>query len=193
MSFKKIVQLVTGLAFGATGTPHVSIERYHTDFGRRFFTRSATDADGAIDQRQLVVFLKENHHSIRQLYTARLLWLELMQRRNGNFLPRCGRTGRRRGGCLWDFWRNGLPSLGSGVKRQRVHCENYCYEEQEFYLVHFCSPLAGSVGFGFSASVSMVATVRLSSRNVLLATRRISALVTLSISSIWRKSSRQSP
>src|SRR5690349_18116844 len=90
MRFQEVIQFVAGFAFGAAGAPDLSIKRDHTYFAGRLFTRAAANTDGSINQWQLVVFLKKNHHSIGQLHPTRLLRLELVQGRNGDLLPGSG-------------------------------------------------------------------------------------------------------
>jgi hypothetical protein len=98
VSFQEVVQLVTGFALGAAGAPDVGIGGDHADFVCGLFTGTAANADGAIDQRKLVIFLKENHHAIGQLNAPWLLRLELVQWWDRNLLPGVG-------GGAGAFWR----------------------------------------------------------------------------------------
>src|SRR5579859_5402133 len=121
--------------------------------------------------------------------------MKSVQRGNRHLLPGAGQFPRGRSFL-------GARSLGRRARGRRrlarLRGQRKLGQEQsgqqEGSDLHFCSPFVAGAGAGdFGASVSITATVRFSSRNVLLATRRISALVTLSRLSIWRKSSRQSP
>ena len=194
MGLQKVIQFVAGFAGRAAGAPCVSIERHQANLVGGLLARAAANANGAVNQRQLMVFLQKDHQTVGQLHTARLLRAKLAQGRDGHLFPGAGRG--RSGGS---FGGRGLSARRMGGlpgedERQRERKQSR--EEQSYFLVHCRSPLPGAAAGGggvFGVSVSMTATVRLSSRKVLLATRRMSALVTLSSSSIWRKSSRQSP
>src|SRR5216684_192688 len=82
-----IVQLIAGLSLGAAGAPHFAIDVSQPRLVRRNRALAAANASGAVDGRQLVVFLKKNHHAIRQLDALRLRRMELWQLRNRYLLP----------------------------------------------------------------------------------------------------------
>ncbi len=87
MSFKEVIKFVSGFAVGAAGAPDIGIDCHHAGFFRGLLTRATTDAHGAINQGQLVVLLEKNDQAVAQLNPPWLLRFELMQRRNGNFVP----------------------------------------------------------------------------------------------------------
>src|SRR5882724_8773705 len=88
-----------------------------------------------------------------------------------------------------------LGGLGCGEGHTGADCENDDGESEDEHdhgeLSHCPPPFCPGTWGG--AMVSIIPTVRLVGTKVWLATRRISALLTLSRFSTWRKSSRQSP
>ena len=93
-----IVHLIAGLGFRAAGAPDIAIELDETDLLRRFVTRSTANADGAVNQREFVIFLQENHQAVGQLDALGLSRMEGRQSGNGNLLP-FGSLGVREGQC----------------------------------------------------------------------------------------------
>ena len=89
--FQEIIQLISGLSFRSTCAPDLRVNRCQANLVRRLIPMAATDADGAIDQRQLMVFLKEDHQSVGQLDPLWLLRVKLVQWWNRNLLPRSRR------------------------------------------------------------------------------------------------------
>src|SRR3974377_635025 len=110
-----------------------------------------------------MILLQKDHHPIRQHNALGLLRVKRMQWRNRNLLP-CGVL--RHGGRGEQCHEQEQRGEGSGLGDALSHC------------VPPCEPAAAC-----GLIVSVIATVRFVSRNVWFATRRISALVTLSMRS----------
>jgi hypothetical protein len=70
--FEIVVELIAGLGLGAAGAPHFAVNVGQPGLVRRNRALAAANASRAVDHRQLVVFLKKNHHAIRQLDALRL-------------------------------------------------------------------------------------------------------------------------
>src|SRR6202044_1711859 len=85
--FKKVIQLITGTSLRAARAPYLSVNIRESSFVLRFVHRSAANSRCAIDERQFVIFLKEDHQAVRQFEPFRLLRFEDRQLRNGNLLP----------------------------------------------------------------------------------------------------------
>ena len=60
-----VVELISGLGFGAAGAPYFTIDVDQAGLAGGNRALAAADASGAVNGRQLVVFLKKNHHAIR--------------------------------------------------------------------------------------------------------------------------------
>ncbi len=88
--FEKVVELIAGLRLGATGAPDVTVNVDESDLARGLVVRAPADTGRGIDQWQLMIFLQEDHHAIRELNTLGLLRFERRERRDWYFLPvRC--------------------------------------------------------------------------------------------------------
>src|SRR6185503_14090450 len=121
------------------------------------------------DEGQLMVFLEEDHHPVVELDALRLGHRERAQRRRFD-LPVVLHL---RGG-------------GAGDEHEARRERGRLIAERS----HFASPFVAGAA---AATRSIMPMVRLFGTNVALATRRMSAAVTLSMSSMSRKSWRQSP
>src|SRR6185312_16713925 len=84
---KKIVQLIAGLFISAPGAPNFTVDRHEPRLGGRFGARTAPNSSNPIDRRQFVIFLKEDHHSIRKHNTLGFLRMECGQWWYRNFRP----------------------------------------------------------------------------------------------------------
>jgi hypothetical protein len=82
--------LIACLRFGTTRPPDFAVDIQHSDFTRRFGTRAAADARGAINEGEFMVLLQEDDHAIRQLNAFGLLRMECGQWRNRDLLPIAG-------------------------------------------------------------------------------------------------------
>jgi hypothetical protein len=90
--------------FGISFRPCARLRR--TDrparFGGGFVARSAANARRAVDQRQFMIFLQEDHHAVGELNALGLRRMETRQSRNRNLLPvgglRSGPGNRRSSG-----------------------------------------------------------------------------------------------
>src|ERR1700688_541398 len=122
-----------------------------------------------------MIFLKKDHHPVCKLNALGLLRLERTKRRHWNLLPVCG--------------------LGSCVRQSGRQCGNRKnYRESDSLCPHCAPPCSdGLCSPPPPGTVSITPTVRLVSLKVSLATRRMSAFVTLSIRSTELNNSRQSP
>ena len=96
--FEEIIELVAGLSLGAAGAPDFSVDVDQSRFVAGFVDRSAANAGGAINERQFMIFLEEDHHAVRELDPLRLLRLEDRELRDGNLLPALGLRGQK----SWD-------------------------------------------------------------------------------------------
>jgi hypothetical protein len=103
-----------------------------------------------------VIFHQENHHAVGELDPLRLWQLDLMQGRGLDVVI--------------------VGNLGEGRQRQKRRRGRDRMYAKRF---HFVSPF-GAAGVAFFAD-SIMAVVRLVGTNVALATRLMSAAVTLSI------------
>ena len=61
-----VIQLIASLRLGAARAPDFAVEIDQPDFARWLAARAAANADGAVDQRQFVIFLQEDHHAVRK-------------------------------------------------------------------------------------------------------------------------------
>ena len=86
-NFEVVIKLVAGLRLGSTSAPDFAVDFQHSNFACGFRTRPSADACDAINDREFMVFLKEDHHAIRQFDALRLLWMKRRQRWNRNLLP----------------------------------------------------------------------------------------------------------
>src|ERR1700694_1926951 len=127
-----------------------------------------------------MVFLEKNHDAVFQLNSLRLLRLKVMQRRNGNLLPWLVFLGPR----------THRPANPAGQQPGNKHGANRLHRK----ALH-CAPPFWPVGVlpagAAGGAVSIHALVRLLETKTWLATRLISALVTLSTRSSCLKISRQ--
>src|SRR6266702_667603 len=163
--FQIIIELIASLSFRSSGAPHFAVNFNQTDFIRRLRPYAAANAGDAVNQWQFVIFLKKDHHPVRQLDAFGLLRMKRRQRWNLDLLP----FGSLRG-------------CAANHRNQK--------DEQDYRCPLHCSPpLCACVAGGV---VSMIPTVRLAGTNVCVATFRMSAFVTLSMRSTERNSSRQS-
>ncbi len=89
--FEIVVELISGLGLGAAGAPHFAVDVHQPGLVCRNRALAAANASRAVDHRQFVVFLKKNHHAIRQLDSFRLLRVKCRQLRNRYLLPRLRR------------------------------------------------------------------------------------------------------
>ena len=161
-----IVELIAGLGFDAPSAPRLAIDFDQPDLVRRLLSRPAANAGDAPHERQFVIFLQENHHTVRQGQAARLLRMKRVQRGYTDLLPV-----RRLAACLERAGENGRRDRQSGNQAP----------SWSHYFPSFPDAPAISVD-------SIMPTVRLAATKVLLATRRTSALVTLSMrSTSWKK------
>ena len=62
--FEEVIHLIAGMRPGSSGSPHLSVNLDQPRFLRGFVARPRADADGAVDQGKLVIFLQENHHTV---------------------------------------------------------------------------------------------------------------------------------
>ena len=166
-----IVELIPGPLLGATRAPSLPIDFYQPYFVVRLIPRSAADLRRTADEGQFVIFLKKNHHAVGELNPLGHLWMKTVQCRRLNLFPVIHLTQGGRAG-------------------QQAENTAQC-DQRESAVHHLASfPVAGP----FASWVdSIIPVVRLDSTKVALATRRISALLTLSISSTCRNSCLQSP
>src|SRR5947209_6797286 len=157
-----------------------------------------------------MVFLKEDHHAVVQLDPLRLLWVKCGQGRpfyggnvaGGQIVLRlysrssftC-RRGLRRGRSLAAAGPGSWRSRGLCLPQQEVpHQQNQPQNNwTKIGAGHYCFSFCVSCAGFFADAFSIMATVRFPSTKVLPAMRQMSALVTLSMRSTARKSSRQSP
>ena len=87
MHFEVIVELVAGLRFGAASTPDFAIQRDQPDLPGRFGARTPTNAGHAFNQRQLMIFLQEHHHTVLELNPFGFLGMKRGKLRNWNLIP----------------------------------------------------------------------------------------------------------
>src|SRR5881227_1476437 len=158
-----------------------------------------------------MVFLKKDDHAVSKLNALRLLRMKCRKRRLLNglqvggckiILGFCAGGGLGSGSGAAGVCRLGLRFAGCWFSSLRLDQQRTAYKKSKkmdqagmdanHYYFSFCG-CAASLAGDFFATFSITATVRLPSTNVLLATRRTSALVTLSIWSTCRNNSRQSP
>ena len=168
-----IIKLIAGLALGAARAPDLPVDLDQADLFRRLVQGAAANLSGSTNERQFVILLEEDHHAVGQLDAARFLGMKRVQRRRLNFSPirRLAVRGRR-----------------GSEKAKRNREGNGNSLARDHYFVSF--PAADAWA---SWVDSIMPTVRLDSTKVAFATLRMSALLTLAMSSTWRKSSRQSP
>src|ERR1700722_18218755 len=165
-----VVGLIAGLSFGATGAPYFSVEIRQANLAGRLRARAAANPGSAVDERQFVIFLQKDHHSVGQRDAFGFLRVKRRQGRNRDLLP--------------------LGRLSCSLRRVHAAKADDCEDQnkrrkafQSCRATH-CPPpfwLAGLPG----TTVSIIPTVRFVGTKVWLATRRISALVTLSRLSTW--------
>src|SRR5208283_3681654 len=89
--------------------PHFTVEAQHPSLVCRRVDGAATNACASIDEGQLMVFLQEDHHAVRQLHAQWLLRLERRQRRSLNLVP-------------------GLDLRGAEACEQKDKAEQHLYE-----------------------------------------------------------------
>ena len=68
--FEEVVELVAGLGLGAAGAPDFAVDVDRPVFVGRLVDRTATDAGRAVNQRQFVILLQEDHHAVRAVRCA---------------------------------------------------------------------------------------------------------------------------
>ena len=172
-ALEQVVELVAGALLGAAGAQHLAGQLGEPGLGRRLEARAGADDGGGLDQRQLVVLEQEDDEAVVEHHALRHRDALLGQRRELELVD------------LLDLRRGGGEGGGQEARGQEERAGRRSHRPS--------SGGAAAAGCGGGATVSMTATVRLTSLNTSLATRRMSALVTLSSRSIERNSSRQSP
>src|SRR5208282_6412491 len=136
-NFQVVVELIAGLRLGSTRAPDFPVHVQHSDLVRGFRTRSATDACGAIDDREFMVFLQKDHHAVRQLETLGLLRVKCGQGRNRDLLP--------------------IGGLGCSSRGYRAE-ESHNRKENERTMALHCAPPSWSAA---AVLVSIIPAVRL--------------------------------
>src|SRR6185437_9215876 len=84
----------------AAGAPGGAVQVDEAGLVRRYIARAAANVDGSVNERQLVVGLKQNYQAVLQLNARGLLRMERVQRRHGNFFPSFRRL------LLFHIWRD---------------------------------------------------------------------------------------
>ena len=123
------VERVARLRGAAAGAPRLAVHRDQANLRSRRFAVSATNQNGSIDERKLMVFLQENDEAIRELDAAGLDRLERVQWRDGNLLPRLGLWRSLRGSCGGGlrgglFGRCGLGQREMSPGRKQRACDD---------------------------------------------------------------------
>ena len=181
--FELVVKLIAIDLCGSAGAPGLPVQADQADLGGRLVAAAAPDEDAAIDERQLVIFLEKEDESVGQLDPLWLAGMEGAERRDGDPGPGLGLTGLLAG----------LLGVDGLRCQQRAQQDRGGKERSGLQWAPPAGAAAVAVGFADGAVKSMRALVRLFSRKILLATRRMSAFWTASTLLSWRKSSRQSP
>src|SRR5262249_17488746 len=85
--FQVVVELVTGLGFRPAGSPYFAIDIHQTRLFNRDRTTAAANSCNSVDERELVILLQKNHHTVRQHNALRLRRVKGGQRRDRNIFP----------------------------------------------------------------------------------------------------------
>ena len=148
-----VVQGVAGHALGAAGAHHVGAEPGEPRLVRGIEPAAAAHQGGGLDQRQLVVLQQHHHHAVVEHHPLGLRDVEARERGIAQVV---GAGGLGRGG--------GGQGEDGGKEERRSGADH-----------GWVLPCGASPGL-----LTSMATVRFSLRNASPATRRTSALVTLS-------------
>ena len=96
-----VVELIAGDGGGAAGAPGLAVEGDEADLGCGFVAAAALDEDGAVDERELVVFLEEDGEAVFEDDLFGLDGFEVVEGRDGNLFPRLGVGREGLGGGDW--------------------------------------------------------------------------------------------
>src|SRR6185437_514598 len=88
LGFEQVIHLIAAHLRRTARPPRIPIKRHQPGLPRLLHVRPAFDQDGPRHKRQFMILLQEEHDAVLQLDALRLLRLELLERGNGNLLPR---------------------------------------------------------------------------------------------------------
>ncbi|HKF57798.1 MAG TPA: hypothetical protein VKJ45_20235, partial [Blastocatellia bacterium] len=92
--FQMIVELIASPGFGAAGPPGLPVYLNQTDLISRLVAGTATDLSDAPDERQFVVFLEEEDHTVVELNALGHLRMKRMKRPRRDLFPVGGLSSR---------------------------------------------------------------------------------------------------